>query len=423
MKAVIMVGGKGTRIASVDSTVPKPMIRILDKPILQYQIECLRAQGIKEIVLVCGHLKDVIINYFGNGQKFGVSIEYIIEDTALGTAGALGYLKSMTDDMFLLLNGDIIFDVDFSRMIEFHKSKNAMVTLFGHPNSHPYDSSLLVIDKESEVIDWINKEDKRGWERNLVNAGIHLISSKIFTDSNTAFLFDMVSKLDLDRDVLKRIINKKKLYVYASPEYVVDMGTPDRYTKVFSDIKNGIPHQKNLQNKQKAVFLDRDGTINKYVGFLRKVEDFELLPRVAEAIAIIRAKGFLVIIITNQPVIARGEVSFSGLNEIHNKMETLLGQAGTYVDGIYFCPHHPDKGYPGEIVELKINCNCRKPKTGLVEQATKDFNVDVSESYFVGDGEIDIMTGMRAGCHTALISTEREGENIYKSLFDFAQSL
>jgi D-glycero-D-manno-heptose 1,7-bisphosphate phosphatase len=158
--------------------------------------------------------------------------------------------------------------------------------------------------------------------------------------------------------------------------------------------------------------LDRDGTINRYVGFLRKPDEFELLPGAAEAIRKINSSGYLAIVVTNQPVIARGEVTYEQLKEIHNKMETLLGYEGAYLDAIYFCPHHPHRGYLGEIPELKIDCDCRKPKPGLLNTAARDFNIDLNQSWIVGDGENDIQAGKNAGCKTALIGNSDYNQDI-----------
>ncbi len=177
---------------------------------------------------------------------------------------------------------------------------------------------------------------------------------------------------------------------------------------------------KNLKNKQKAIFLDRDGTINKYVGFLRDIDEFELLDGVADAIQEINASGYLAIVSTNQPVIARGEVSFDELEMIHNKMETLLGQKGAYLDAIYFCPHHPHKGYEGERPELKFDCECRKPKPGMLLKAAQEFNIDLAQSWMIGDGENDIKAGMNAGCKTALIGESAFGQTLnVQSLKEF----
>lgn len=423
MKAIIMAGGKGTRIASLNSQVPKPMIPILGKPILLYQIENLKEQGISEFVLVCGHLREIVKDYFKDGRNFDVHIEYEMEDEPLGTAGALSRFRNKMDDDFLLINGDIIFDIDINRMISFHKKNEALVTLFTHPNSHPYDSSLIECNSSGMVTAWKTCEEDRGWMRNLVNAGIHLISNRLFTDPATAHLFVRESKLDLDRDVLRPLVNTGKLFSYESPEYVVDMGTPDRFGMVVEDIKSGKPAKKNLSQKQRAVFLDRDGTINEYVGFLTDINDFKLIPNVAKAIKLINQKGYLAIVITNQPVVARGDITLEELNLVHNKMETLLGEEGAYLDGIYFCPHHPDKGFEGEILELKVNCSCRKPNIGLLKQAAEDFNIDISNSWFVGDSLIDVQTGKNAGCKTVFLGDGSDADQNCRSLYEFSLGL
>ena len=221
-----------------------------------------------------------------------------------------------------------------------------------------------------------------------------------------------VVKVDLDRQILKPLCGTGTMYCYDSPEYVKDMGTPERFHSVERDFINGIVQSKNLKNKQKAIFLDRDGTINKYVGFLRKIDEFELLPGVEEAIKKINESGYLAIVVTNQPVIARGEVTVEELNEIHKKLETELGYEGAYIDGLYYCPHHPHKGYEGEIPELKIDCECRKPKPGMLLKAAEDFNIDLSQSWMIGDGENDVKAGKAAGCKTALIGQEDFGQDV-----------
>ena len=413
MKVVIMAGGKGTRISSVASDIPKPMIKIEDKPVLEHEIECLRSQGFTDLIITVSHLGNIIIDYFGDGSKFGVNIEYYNEIEPLGNAGALFKVKDKLTEDFLLINADAIFDIDFNRLVNYHKEKGGLVTLFTHPNSHPYDSGLIMADKENKVLKWLAKEDERPeYYKNRVNAGIHVISPKVLdVEINTP-------KIDLDRQLLKPLANTGKMYVYDSPEYVKDMGTPDRYYSVCEDFKKGIVQKRNLRNKQKAIFLDRDGTINKYVGFLTDINEFELIDGVSEAIKKINHSEYLCIVITNQPVIARGEVSVEELDEIHNKMQTLLGKDGAYIDGLYYCPHHPDKGFAGERIEYKINCECRKPKPGLVLQAAKDFNIDLSQSWMIGDGKNDVLCGKNAGCKTALIGNEISADINADSLLD-----
>jgi D-glycero-D-manno-heptose 1,7-bisphosphate phosphatase len=399
MKTVIMAGGKGTRISSLASDVPKPMIPLCGKPILEYQIDCLKKNGLRDIVLVVGHLGHVIKEYFENGASFDCDITYFTETVPLGTAGALYKIEEALTEDFILLNGDVIFDINFHKMIDFHREHRALATLASHPNSHPYDSSLLVTDAEARIIQWINKEETRLYYKNLVNAGIHVLSKKLL---DAAAVHS--EKIDLDRDILKPCITTGGIFSYKTPEYIKDMGTPDRYAQVDCDIKTGKKNQKNLAVPQKAVFLDRDGTINTFKGFITKPEDFTLIEGAAEAIHEINRSGYLAIVITNQPVIARGEVSPEELETIHNKMETELGEHGAYLDDIFFCPHHPDKGFFGERPEYKIDCDCRKPKPGMILRAAQKYNVDLTASYMVGDDTRDVEAGLAAGCMAVLLN-------------------
>ena len=414
MKIVIMAGGKGTRISELFPTIPKPLIPICGKPVLEWEIESLGDQGFKDIIITVSHMADKIIEYFGDGSRLNVHIEYYVEEQPLGNAGALFKLKDRLKEDFLLLNADAVFDIDFNRFVEFHRSTGAMVTLFTHPNSHPYDSGIVITDSNGCAKKWLTKEEKRPiYYKNRVNAGLHVISPELFSEvSINPDLIGPNNKVDLDRMLLKPLCGTGRMFCYDSPEYVKDMGTPERFYSVSEDFKNGIIFAKNLKNKQKAVFLDRDGTINKYVGFLKNIEDFELLPGVSEAIKKINSSGYLAIVVTNQPVLARGEVTFEELECIHNKMETLLGREGAYIDGLYFCPHHPDKGFEGEIPELKIDCACRKPKPGMILEATNTYNIDIRNSWMIGDGKNDVCCGKAAGCKTALIGTGEFGQDL-----------
>jgi D-glycero-D-manno-heptose 1,7-bisphosphate phosphatase len=419
MKVVIMAGGRGTRISELFPDIPKPMIPVCGIPVLEREISSLKEQGFTDIILTVGYKAESIMQHFGDGRKYGVQIEYFVEKEPLGNAGALFRIKDKLTEDFLLLNADAMFNVDFNRFVKFHKAHNGLVTLFTHPNNHPYDSGLIVANKEKKVEQWLTKEDKRPkYYQNRVNAGLHVINPEALDLKVTT------DKVDLDRQVLKPLCSSGKIYCYDSPEYVKDMGTPERYETVCKDFENGTVEARNLKNKQKAIFLDRDGTINKYVGFLRNIEQFELLSGVSEAIRKINQSGYLAVVVTNQPVIARGEVTYTELQEIHNKMETILGKDGAYLDGIYFCPHHPDKGFKGEVKELKINCNCRKPNPGLLLQAASDFNINLEQSWMIGDGKNDIQAGKNAGCKTVLIGDDEFGQDItVYSLLEFVNQI
>lgn len=427
MKVIIMAGGKGTRIASIANDIPKPMIRIGEKPILQYQIENLRSCGLTDITLVIGHLGYIIKDYFKDGHDFGVHITYYTEEHPLGTAGALFKMPELTED-FLLLCGDVIFDIDFNRFINFHQKHHAWASLMAHPNGHPYDSSLLMTEtltpqekgglpvESHRVIGWLNKEEERTYYKNRVNAGIEIISPILLAKTMKNYVPrhpEQPDKIDLDRDVLKPNIPSGKIFAYDTPEYIKDMGTPDRFHEVERDLQTGKVAARNLSNRQKAVFLDRDGTINVYKGFLTHPEDFELLPGVTDAIRQINKSGYLCIVVSNQPVIARGDCSFDDLKAIHDKMETMLGQEGAFIDAIYYCPHHPDKGFEGERIDYKIDCSCRKPKSGLLLQAAKDWNIDLAASYMIGDSERDVAAGNAAGCKQSYLIKTNEPEALF----------
>jgi D-glycero-D-manno-heptose 1,7-bisphosphate phosphatase len=385
-----MAGGKGTRVASVRADIPKPMLEVNGKPILEYQLECLARQGWTEVTLVVGHLGHVIERHFGRAWG-GMELRYIVEDEPLGTAGALSYLRG--EDDILLINGDLIFDVDLARFAAYHQEHGGLATVLTHPNDHPYDSTILATGDGGRVTRWLTKEEPRQWYPNRVNAGLHILSAALV---NEAFP-DVPERKDLDRDVLRPLVAAGTLAAYDSPEYVRDMGTPGRLAEVGEALRSGLVAARNLANPQRAAFLDRDGTINADVGFLTHIDDLRLRPGMAEYIRELNRGGYLVIVVTNQPVIARGEVTWAELEQIHWKLETLLGEQGAFVDDIFVCPHHPDKGFPGERPEYKIDCQCRKPKPGMLLAAAAKYNIDLGSSFMVGDSERDRGAAQAAG--------------------------
>ena len=403
MRAVIMAGGKGTRLLSLtNDEIPKPMAVVSGKPILHWQIEKLKENGIDEIVLVTGHLKEKIIDYFKDGSGFSVKIDYINEEQPLGSAGSLSMLKPHLDDEdFLLLFGDVLFDIDIGRMIDFHRDRNAFITLFAHPNAHPYDSDLIITDENDRVLRFDSKHNVRNyWYENLVNAGFYIMNR------NVCDYVPFDTKTDLEKDLIPSVISDNKdVYAYRSSEYIKDVGTVERIQKAEEEINYRLPQERCLKNRQKAVFLDRDGTINKENGLVYKEEQFELEDWAAEAIRMINESGYLAVVITNQPVVARGLCDIADVVNIHHKMETQLGEKGAYLDDIRFCPHHPDKGYPEENPLYKIKCHCRKPDIGMIEESADKFNIDLNRSWFVGDSTVDVMTGKNAGTKTILLES------------------
>ena len=428
--AVIMAGGKGSRLRSItNDEIPKPMVPVDGKPLLEYQVEKLKSYGIKKIVMIVGHLGEKIVDHFKDGKDFGVEIDYIFEKEPLGTAGAFYYLKDKIDAKdFMLVFGDIFFDMDFDRMEDFHFKNSALTTLLAHPNGHPYDSDLIRMDDTGRVIGFDSKHNVRDyWYDNMVNAGMYIINKR---------LLDLVKepvKTDFEKDILANQVELgANIYAYHTPEYVKDVGTVDRINATVEELKSGLIQSKNLKNKQRAIFLDRDGTMNVSKGFISKADDLELIPGTIDAIKAINKSGALAIVITNQPVIARGECSFEELHNIHNKLKTLLGEKGAFVDDIFYCPHHPDKGFEGEVPELKFDCECRKPKTGMIDEAVKKYNIDLSKSYMVGDSTMDLETARNAGIKSVLVDTgfagndgkyDRSCDIEAKNLFDAVEKI
>ncbi len=420
MQAVIMAGGKGTRLASVTKNIPKPMVPVGGKPLLEYQIENLKENGIRDVILIVGYLGEVIRDYFGDGSKFGVNISYYTEEIPLGTAGALAKIINHLEECFFLVFGDLFINVNFNRFLDFHRKQHAAVTLYAHPNSHPYDSDIIIINDEYRVTGWSYKKDPRTKDyRNLVNAGLYIMQRETVNEIAEIQLRKADDKVDLEKELIIPMIDEAPVYAYCSTEYVKDLGTPERLEKVTKDYFLGICEKRNLKYPQKCIFLDRDGTINKHTGFLRSAGQVELEPGAAEAIRLINESEYLAVVITNQPVVARGECSFEELNDIHNRLYTLLGREGAYLDGLYFCPHHPDKGFEGEVAELKYDCDCRKPKIGLLKRAEADCHADLSNSWFIGDTTVDVQTGLNAGMHTVMLRSGDPKKDKYNAVPEF----
>lgn len=390
------------------------------KPILEHAVLRLKENGITDIYMLLGQLSGKIIEYFGDGSAFGVNIEYAVEQQPLGSGGGLYYLKDKIESDFLVISGDTVFDIDVERMYRYHLEMQAQITMFTHPNAHPYDSDLVVVDGGR-----VTGIDKKGLPRNYYYHN-NVNASFVIADKSTLQYFDELRKVNLEHDFIAHFIPQGKVFSYISCEYIKDAGTPERFVSAEKDMRAGKPQARNLKRKQKAIFLDRDGTVNKYKGFISDVRDVELLDGVVDAIKLANKSEYLVVIVSNQPVIARGAATFDDVEEMFKKIETLLGEEGAYIDGYYYCPHHPDKGFEGEVAELKIACNCRKPNVGLLTKACERFNVDLSKCVMVGDSNLDVLTAQNAGipcvrvnsgiCETSRVNADYEADNLLQAV-------
>lgn len=404
-QAVILAGGKGTRLRERLGDLPKSMIPIGGKPLLEHQIDLARSFGFGRIVIFVGHLEEVIRKHFGDGAKWGVKISYQIEREPLGTAGAVLAGLNSLDENFVVIYGDVMVNVDLNRIWAKHLGSGADATLLLHPNDHPFDSDLVETDDDGWITAFHNRPHPADrYFQNLVNAGLYVIRREALRPWSAAF--------DFGKDLFPTMLRRGcKLFGYDSPEYIKDIGTPERYDRISAEYASGLVQRSSLATPQRAVFLDRDGTMNKEVDGVTSPEKLELLPGVTEAIHLLNHKGFRVVVISNQPIIAKGFCTEADVRAVHNKLESLLGREHAFVDRIYYCPHHPEKGFAGERPELKIDCTCRKPRPGLVRKAAEELNIDLNSAWFVGDTTTDLQTAKNAGVRSILVRTGYAGKD------------
>ena len=406
-KIAILAGGFGTRLKNLRFDLPKPMFPINGKPLLLHQVlECKR-YGFLDITMFLYHQHNIIRDYFKDGSKYGLNINYVVEDEPRGTAGAIIDGIDYLDDDFILICGDTYFQINLSKFYKFHLEKKPNISIFTHPNNHPYDSDIILKDKQDNIVEIVPYPHKNEVLPNLVSSGLYAINR----DSLIQYKNDN-QNTDLSKNLIPFFLNQpQKSLSYRSVEYIKDMGTPKRLDMVKNDILNKKPEILSDSVKRKAIFIDRDGTLIEEKGYITKREQIKLYPFSSEAIRKINDSGYLCIVITNQPVIARGDITVDELNDLHNFIDTSLGESGAYLDDIFYCPHHPDKGFDGEIPELKIICQCRKPGTKLIDDAIKKYNISTEDSWMIGDHTRDILAGSNVGLSTILVKTGHAGKD------------
>lgn len=405
-QVAILAGGMGTRLKTRTGNLPKPMAPILGRPVLEHQIDLCRSHGFHDIALLVHYESEIIREYFGDGSAFGVRLQYFVEREARGTAGALRDALPGMAERFLVLYGDTYADVDLRAMWNRHAASMAVGTLLLHPNDHPHDSDLVEVNEDNWVVavhPYPHPEHKV--YRNLVNAALYILERSPLVE-----LIPRDQKSDLAKHTFPLLLTRGlHLQAHISPEYIKDMGTPERLDKVERDIRVGLPERLSGRNPRSAVFLDRDGTLNVEVNHLCRPDQLVLLPSAGHAVRALNRAGVLAVGVTNQPVVARGDVSLEGLAQIHATLDHLLGADKAYLDNLYVCPHHPDIGFEGEVAALKIDCDCRKPRTGLIDSAVKAMSIDRRTSWMIGDTTSDVEAGRRAGLRTILVRTGHAG--------------
>jgi histidinol-phosphate phosphatase family protein len=416
-QAVVLCGGLGTRLGSLVHETPKPMLPVGGRPVLNHTIQLLKQHGINEIIFAAQYKSDVIEAYFGDGTRYGIKITTSVEPYPLGTAGPLTLIAPQLHDDFLLVYGDVFMDFDVGALIRTHETKTGGIdgqqrlgTLLVRQSDHPWDSHLVQTDAKGRVIEFIAQQEPGRRYKNLGNAAVYALSKKILEFIPTG------RKSDFGKDIFPAIIAEAKLHHHSgqfyfqthlleSSGFVKDMGTPERLAAVerYLERKHIIEAARGRHGPITTVFLDRDGVLNKEVDLLSRPEQLELMPDAAQAVKLFNQHGIKIVVVTNQPVVARGLCSMEMLNTIHEKLISLLEKDGAALDAIYACPHHPETHHEGGVRELRRACDCRKPNIGMIMRAREELGLGLSNCVMIGDSTVDVETGRNAGIRTVLL--------------------
>lgn len=379
-QAVILAGGEGKRLRPFTLKNPKPMVPVNGKPFLEHLINLLKNNCVKEVVILTGYLGEKIEKYFGNGSRFGIKIKYSYtpfldnkgEENNSGLR--LKNAEGLLDNFFLLLYCDNYWPLNLKKQVSFFDEHQSDVFTTVYSNKDTSTKNNILVSSKGYVI----KYDKERMEPNLngVDIGFFIVNKKvlkILPKTNSIF----------ETEVLPKLIVQKKFSALLTDQKYYSIGDPER-----------IKITAKFLSPKKVVFLDRDGVINKRppkADYVRTWNDFQFLPGSIEAVITLNSKGYKVFVISNQPGIARGMVSEKNLSIIHKNMQKEFKKQGAKIDGIYFCPHGWDEG-----------CDCRKPKPGLLLQASREHLIDLTKTILIGDDERDIEAGETVGCKSYL---------------------
>jgi mannose-1-phosphate guanylyltransferase/phosphomannomutase len=418
MEIAILIGGKGSRVKKISKKIPKAFLKIGKYSIIDHQLKQL--SKLKKKIFIISNKK---ISKFNNKLKNkykSIDLKIFEESKQLGTGGCLKPLQNYKKNDYLIIMGDLIFNIDFKKFYSFHKKNKSDITLLVHPNDHPYDSDLLEINEKSQLIKFHNKPHKTDDIGNLCSSGIFLINKKILK-------FIKPNKFqDLSKDILPKLLKKNiKVFAYNTREYVKDAGTPKRINLVKKHMKTIKFINGNINKKLPAIFLDRDGVINKEYSNKHYQDPMQINMGAVSAVKKINDKNFLCVVVTNQPAIAKGIITLNKLKIDHKKLEYHFGLKGAYFDRIYFCPYHPKKGFKGEIKKFKKKSTWRKPDNGMFLQAIKDLNIDKKKSYMIGNSSADYYAAKKTGIKCLIVGEKFNinGVKNYKNLYTATKSI
>lgn len=421
-QVVVLLGGKGTRLSSIEPHLPKPMVNVWGKPFLYYQVQLMRLSGFRNFVFCIGHKADIIKKFFGDGNKFGVDIKYSYDGhLLLGTGGAVRKALPLLKEDFLLMYGDSYMDIDYSELIymyfKFKREQNKTGLMAVFRNRNKYDKSNVVF-KDGRLL----KYDKRNQSSHMeyIDYGISILNRSIVEEIPKIGVTDI-------SEVYQRLVSKGWIAGYEVRNRFYEIGRP----LSLREFKEFIRRRTIL--KKPAIFLDRDGTLNKMVlndgtgefDSPLKEEQFKLLPKVAHSLRILKSMGYRLIVVTNQPAAAKGKVTLADIYGVNNRFKDILMENNVYLDDVLICPHH-STGTPYTKERFLIsNCKCRKPKAGLLRLASQKFNIDLENSYMVGDSPRDILTGKTIGIKTVFLGGDkcRRANHTFDSLYEFVAYL
>ena len=389
-QAVILAGGRGTRLRPISDVRPKPMVEIHGKPFLEYMVEMLRGQGFDRILLLLGYLPDVVQDYFGDGSRWGLKIDYSVTAFEDNTGRRLQLAAPFLDPCFLLLYCDNYWPMQIDRMWRRFADADvpAMITVYS--NRDGYTRSSVEVDANG----YVRVYDKTCTAPNL--QGVE-ISYAIMKKSVLDLIPD--GNVLLEEALYPRLAERRQLLAYVTDHRYYSAGALHR-----------LPITEAFFAGRPAIILDRDGVLNKKpprAHYVRNWDEFEWLPGAKESLRLLKRANYRVIVVTNQAGIARGMMSEPDVLDIHRRMAAEAAIAGGRVDAVYYCPHHWDEG-----------CRCRKPKPGMLFEAQHTFNLNLCRTPFVGDDETDAKAAEEAGCPWIPVTPDRPLLTIVRELVD-----
>ena len=418
MEIAILIGGSGSRLKKILKNKPKPFLNIGNKSIIERQIKEL--SKIKKKIFILSNTKYNKYHKLLKKKFKKINFIFLEENVPLGNAGCLKNLEQYKSNNFLVVSGDLIFNADLRKFINFHLRKQNDVTLLVHPNDHPADSDIVNVNKDFKVVKLYKKPHKNESIGNLCMSGIFIINRKILNHIK----FNKFQ--NFSKHILEKLIKMKlKIYTYNTREYIKDAGTPYRVNLIKKQIHTRKFIYGNINKKIPAIFLDRDGVINKDNHKNQYQDPMKINKDAIKAVKLINNNGYLSIIVTNQSAVAKGFITLKKLENDHKKLEYFFGKKGAYFDKIYFCPYYPHKGFEGENIKFKKRSNLRKPNNGMLLRAIKDLNIDKKKSYMIGDRNVDYLAAKKTGIKCLIVGKYfvKKGLKNYKNLYSATRSI